>query len=609
MKKFLSFLMVAMVLLGVVACGGKTESEDPASEGTEPEEVLPQEDNKIHLFILTGQSGARGKALVTDLDEEQKEPNYDVDICADGYMMPSLNNIKDTLSSNVDITELKPGFGDGAGEFGPELGMGETLASRFPKDGDARKSVIVKYTACGSTFTDHWYSKSMLDDEQLAPSLVLNQIRENPKTGEATGPLTNNLYQIIDFTIETLESEGYEVVIDGAAFVHGEQDAKYDVNMSIYEKALTYFIKDLREYVGNNELPFVITEALTNSAKYSNELRAIQKRVAEKDANAAFISATDLYTNTFEPWHFGAESNFILGNRIAAELISLNDTRKVSSIDEDVLNVPLGAEVKLPSYVKASFDNGYSGYLKVTYTGTYDKNSLGEQEVAFKAKTGLGTKEFKLKVKVTDEPFVDGVLNEYANRKKHVIDGVGELYVVKGETGLYVAANIFDKELYTSGESWHSGDMGQKGSNDDFRVFLTETTAAERYTICLSAANLLRVYEAGTSFNNSVQPSKNSNMLYCNYLYDYAYHVTTNGYVNDDGNQTSNGMTLEFYIAYEDLGITNPDNLKLCFNYNNVSTSDGKLINSDNFYCAKEVEVANPEENDEYYFAISSLLS
>ena len=103
MKKFLSFLMVAMVLLGVVACGGKTESEDPASEGTEPEEVLPQEDNKIHLFILTGQSGARGKALVTDLDEEQKEPNYDVDICADGYMMPSLNNIKDTLSSNVDI--------------------------------------------------------------------------------------------------------------------------------------------------------------------------------------------------------------------------------------------------------------------------------------------------------------------------------------------------------------------------------------------------------------------------------------------------------------------------------------------------------------------------
>ena len=41
-----------------------------------------------------------------------------------------------------------------------------------------------------------------------------------------------------------LESEGYEVVIDGCAFVHGEQDTKYDENMALYEAALEYFVKD-----------------------------------------------------------------------------------------------------------------------------------------------------------------------------------------------------------------------------------------------------------------------------------------------------------------------------------------------------------------------------
>jgi hypothetical protein len=39
---------------------------------------------KVGLVVLAGQSGARGKALVSDLDEEYKEINVDVDILADG---------------------------------------------------------------------------------------------------------------------------------------------------------------------------------------------------------------------------------------------------------------------------------------------------------------------------------------------------------------------------------------------------------------------------------------------------------------------------------------------------------------------------------------------
>ena len=618
MKKIFIALLVVISLFSLAGCSklgelfpglfptedGNTLNDDNNDEKTQ--EQLPQEDNKIHLIILTGQSGARGKALNNSLSAELKEPNYDVDICADGLMMPALQNIPENLSSGAYLKEVAPGFGDTGTEFGPELGMGQTMASRYPKDGDARKSVIVKYTACGSTFKDHWYSTSAVDDDDMSAILNINQIRED-KNGSLTGPLTNNLYQLIDSTIEQLNDEGYEVVIDGVAFVHGEQDAKYDDNMSIYEKALEYFIKDLRDYVGNPELPFVVTEALTNSAKYSNELRAIQKRVAEKVNNCSYISTTDLYTNTFEPWHFGTEGNFVLGNRIAAEIISLNDTRVVEEFEDIEVKVPYGVNVALPQYLNATFTNGYTGLVKVNYEGSYDANTLGSQTVKFTARMGKGTITSELKVNVSLEPYADGIINEkvYEDAFAHNIEGVGTLYVIKGEAGLYFAVKINDTEIWTEGEAWGTGDMGQHGSNDDFRIYLTTTSAAERITICLSSANLLRVYEAGTSLED-FKPAKN--LYYGGFIGDYKYHVTTNGYANDNGAQTSGGMEMELYISYADLGVENPADIKMCFNYSNVNLVGGKKVVTNNYYHCPEAGVVDiPENNDSCYISLANL--
>ena len=613
MKRIFITLLVVISLFTLAGCSklgelfpGLFPTEDEGNNDNITEEELPQEDNKVHLIILAGQSGARGKALNNSLSEEQKEMNYDVDICADGLMMGALSNIPETLSSGAVLKELEPGFGDTGGEFGPELGMGETMASRYPKDGDSRKSVIVKYTASGSTFKDHWYSTSAIDDDSISPILELKQIRED-KNGNATGPLTNNLYQLIDTTIEQLNDEGFEVVIDGVAFTHGEQDAKFDDNMAIYEKALEYFIKDLRAYVGNPELPVVITEALTNSAKYSNELREIQKRVAEKVDACSFISTTDLYTNTFEPWHFGSESNYVLGNRIAAEIISLNDTRVVESFEDVEVKVPYGVNVALPQYLSASFTNGYSGLVKVKYEGTYDANTMGSQTVKFTARMGKGTYNGELKVNVSLEPFVDGVINEkiYEDTFAHNIEGVGTLYVIKGETGLYFAMKITDTEIWTDGEAWGTGDMGQNGANDDFRIYLTSTTAAERVTICLSSANLLRVYEAGTSLQD-FKPAKN--MYYGGFIQNYKYHVTTKGLANDNGAKTSLGMDMELYISYEDLGIENPADVKMCFNYNNVDLVGGKKVATNNYYhCPDAGVVSVPEADDSCYISLANL--
>ena len=559
MKKIISILLICLMLLPLISCINQNQ--------TPPQ---PEEKDKVHLIVLAGQSGARGKALVNDLSAEDKEPNIDVDILADGLPMGELVNIPEiNRSSYIDV--LEPGYGDFSAEFGPEIGMGQTLASVYPKFDAEYKSVIVKYTACGSTFTDHWYSSSAIEDDSVAAYLNFDQVRNTSK-GKQTGPLTNNLYQLVDKAIEELTELGYDVVIDGMAFVHGEQDAKFDDNMAIYEKALTYFINDFRSYFGLDNMPVVVTEALTNSAKYSNTLREIQLNVANSLNNVSFIKATDLYTNTFEPWHFGAQSNIVLGNRIAAEIASFNDTRVVESIDEEVINVPLGVKVDLPQYVRATFTNYYSGYLKVEEYSAYDYNKAGMQDVTFKAKTADGIKEFTLKINVSDKvAFVDGNLSEYENAQKNLLpNGLGEVYVIKGEKGLYIAASITDNEIWTDGENWHRGDMGQKGNNDDFIVYVTDTDTSARTTLCLSSANLLRAYGNGLSLDSDDVKLELGNLVYKKKISDYQYHVTTYGLTNGG---RSYGLSLELYISYKDLQISNPDDIKLCFNYNNVTAN------------------------------------
>ena len=578
MKKKSILTILPFAAIGLAACGGGGGKDVPSG---------PKDDDKAHIVILAGQSGARGKAVTSDLTAEQKIPNPEVDIMADGLTMPALVKIPQSFSPSTILQPVKPGLGDGAGEFGPELGLGEILATRYKKpDAEARKAVIVKYTACGSTFTDHWYSKSMLNDAEIEPHIVQTQIHENPRTGEATGPLTDNLYQLIDYAKETIESEGFDVVIDGVVWVHGEQDAKETVNMDIYEKALGYWIDDIRSYVGNKKLPVVITEAVTNSARYSNKLRDIQEKVAEEKANCLFVDTDDLYSNTFEPWHFGAKSNFDLGRRAGAELIALNDTRKFVQLVDDELIIPSGDNDALPDYLNAQFENGDEGLVKVEYKGEIDPLGEEEQTISFKI---VGTNQTgNVKVNMNpNECIVDGKdKSEYKTYYSNPSDPDFGSYSFKaGSQGIYVYAQIKDGEVWTDGENWKVGDMGQFGENDDLRVYFATDDASQRITAALSAASLLRLYKPGTVLSANVDPRKN--MIYTKEAEEAKYKALTHDEVNvaNDGEETT---SFEMFIPFSALGVTSADNLKLLVAYNDVSKSGTTKTNVTKYFKAGE---------------------
>ena len=178
------------------------------------------------------------------------------------------------------------------------------------------------------------------------------------------------------------------------------------------------------------------------------------------------------------------------------------------------------------------------------------------------------------------------------------------MYVIKGENGLYIAANILDSELWTDGEKWSKGDMGQKGNNDDFIIYLTDTNTADRTTICLSSANLLRVYANGIGLGSNDVTLELNNLVYNKKVKNYEYHVTTSGLTNGGA---SNGLTLELYISYEDLGIENPDQIKMCFNYNDISASGNTKSAEDNYF-VNGTATDNAEENIGLYFSINDLI-
>ena len=611
MKKISKNILLLTALFGLVGCGPTsnptTTDGDPTStsDPTSLPSVEPiPEDNKVHIFILAGQSGARGKALASDLDRKETLENKEVQILADGYQMPALSNIAETPNQRVTYKNMSATFGDVGSEFGPELGLAKALTARYPRndDGDYR-SAIIKYTACGSTFYDHWYSESALEDSSL--SFNLEQVRTNEKLGKQVGPLTNNYYQLIDQGISYWEDSGFEVVVDGVIFSHGEQDAKFDENMAVYEKTLEYFIQDTRAYIGNPELPFIITEALTNSAKYSNELRAIQARVAEK-TGSMLLDSSDLYQNTFEPWHLGARSNVILGERAGAELIALKDNREIIEYNvEEEINVQVNTKLGLPNYLTAIFDNEYEAYVPVTWDESFNPTEVGTYNVKATASYNTHVYEQEVEVNVVNNPHVNGYIDDVQYGKE---TKVGDKVTVKFATtdeGLYVAAKATDDDIWTDGEEWKQNDMGQMGKNDDLGIYITTGTAEDRFTVMLSSCDVLRVYKKGYDTTAIASNMPENNLHFKNQTPNFAHRTLTEGVVN--GGECSE-IRWEMFISYEDLGIENAADLKVFARYSDISSENGTGTDKVEVKTYFEGSNASHEKDIANYIAINDLI-
>lgn len=615
----LSFLTLSTLFIS--GCSGIFPPDNSSEDSSiETSSVIPLEDNKVHIIVLAGQSGARGKGVKNELTSDQLEENQYVRLYQDGHEMAYIERLDEEVSGDLNVF-CGPGFGDSNSEIGPEIGIAETFSSRYHGEEDF-KAVIVKYTVCGSDFPNEWYSTSMINDVEISPKL--NKDAKHLKTfnDKQTGPLTRDLYQLLSNCIKDLKDAGCEPVIDGLAWSHGEMDAQKTSYTAMYEKNLKYFINDFRTEFGA-DIPVVVSSILTNCAGYRNEVLKAQQNVASSVNNVTLIDTSDLFSNSFEPWHLSAQSNVILGNEMAAALLEKLDDRKIESLNlpskfGGAYKVPHGYEVKLPQYLPFNYKDDFTGYSKVTYTSTYDKNTVGDQEVSFVVKNVNGALyEGKLPVKIVDNPFVDGKVDETTlyHALNQTCDDKVQLYYASDESGLYLAGKVTDTHIWSDSVNYsRSGDFNQMNRNDDMRFFITGNTASERRTICLSAANLFRFYKTGVKLYENI--NSNNNLFYKRTLEgDVNYRVTFNGKANDNS-VTSEGWEFEIYVSYEDLGVTGLNQIKLCAYHSDIQNPDdiaggtGSAARtgapgSETYIIKTAVSDDHPEENINAYFSLS----
>jgi len=135
---------------------------------------------------------------------------------------------------------------------------------------------------------------------------------------ETQGPCYRNFIETIQLAKQALKQDGHTAKLSGLIWHQGESDSK--VKTETHQARLTELISRLREDTGDPNLPIVLGEVYDNEKR--DKVRAAILKASQADPNCGFVSAKGL--TTWDPGtHFDAESQWLLGERFAAEIQKL----------------------------------------------------------------------------------------------------------------------------------------------------------------------------------------------------------------------------------------------------------------------------------------------
>ena len=314
MKKFIRFLFITPVLLTAVACGSKTEKEEPNTEPTpqtEPEEtkVEPGSLGKIDVVLISGQSNAVGcshSIFLVDTKGEDKYDEYskgykDIQIAYECWTKDGFDTGNYTYplqnSSRNEFVPVKIGQGNGPQTFGPEVGIAEATHEKY-----GNKLFLIK-CACGA---------SCLKDDFTAKD----------------SPMYPRFIKFVKAQMKQLVDKGYIPTIKAFCWMQGEGDTYSSDYYNTYQANLRTFVSnvrdELRDLAGNKDIPF-IDAGISNASiwPYPAKVNAAKMAFAAESENNYFIDtiAAGMHTNQ-EPddidlAHYDSESEILLGHLFA----------------------------------------------------------------------------------------------------------------------------------------------------------------------------------------------------------------------------------------------------------------------------------------------------
>jgi hypothetical protein len=239
---------------------------------------------KTRVFLLGGQSNMIGQGANSELTAPYDTPQTDVNFWRGGTWVP-----------------VRPGFGNSANSFGPEVSFGIAIKDAYPAD----DLYLIKYAVGGTALYNDW--------SPVAPG----------------GPQYNGFTNTAAAALANLDAASIDYEIAGMLWMQGESDGMNMPHAKAYNKNLTDLIRLVRAEFKSPKMPFVLGRVgkhYDSRPKGGADIvRAAQVAVAEADPNVICFDTDDVPIASYNPGHYNTEGQLTLGQRFANQLLDLTN--------------------------------------------------------------------------------------------------------------------------------------------------------------------------------------------------------------------------------------------------------------------------------------------
>ena len=295
---------------------------------------VPQESNKIDVYLVAGQSNASG---CTNVDLYKAAT-------ADSHYLAGYENIYYMGSAGANYMNKKDfglaraGLGESNGRMGPELGMAKGLSEYYNGE-SGKKAVIIKYAVGGTSLQDAIGGLNASDGNWCPPSWFTDH---NKASQTLSSGLYNKFMAEFQQRWAELKAMGYEPEVKGLYWMQGESDRGAEAT---YKKLFTLLISDMRsdltKYSGQDcsEMPVFIGEiSRTCQDAYAGTMAANAKFIAMQNELPALVGNAYVINNSVydinalnasganyavgsDNWHWKWEDAIAIGQHVGESII------------------------------------------------------------------------------------------------------------------------------------------------------------------------------------------------------------------------------------------------------------------------------------------------